>query len=373
MPEKHNFISRYLLQRFVCELLPDSRVHVCRRWKVPKSSTKILYNDEYKRALYGGLMTCGLNWLCPVCGSKIAERRSNDLANGLNNHFGDVTMYTLTMRHKREDKLKDNIDIITAAYRQLTHGEWWMRFKDDYGLVGMVSNLEVKWGFESGWHPHKHLLFLWQYHYDDSVMMKITKKLQDRFHQCVINYGGSGLATIECFQSERKATRAEIIAWYVSKYNDFPKTRVFGVEDELTRIHTKDRGHYSYWQLLEMWGNTILADENGEINPEKRLYRDLIREYALATKGERTIRFSPYVRDLMGANAALTDLEIASETREKARLLIALSDELWFKIVSKELRGEVLQAANDNPDGIKEYIRELNIKLLGKDSEDGSL
>ena len=329
MVEKHDFVSRYLLQRFVCELLPDSRVHVCRRWKVPGDSTKILYNDQYKSALYGGLMTCGLNWLCPVCGSKIAERRSNDLANGLNNHMGDLTMYTLTMRHKREDKLKDNIDIITDAYRQLTHGKWWMKFKAEHGLVGQVSNLEIKWGFPSGWHPHKHILFLWKEKLSEEEQDQITVQLQNRFHQCVINYGGSGIATIECFQSERKSTRADVIAWYISKYDDFPKTRVFGVEDELTRIHTKDRGHYSYWQLLEMWGNTLLADENGEINHEKRLYRDLIREYAEATRGERTIRFSPYVRDLMGANAVLTDMEIASETREKARLLIALSDQLW--------------------------------------------
>jgi len=345
-----SFTIRYFMHRVACEVFPDNRCIICRRFKIPNKNAEVLYNDKYGRAFYGGLMTCGLNWICPICGPKIAERRGAELVEGVNNFHGGLVMFTLTMRHQKTDLLKQNINIISNAYRLLTHGKAWQNFKTYYGLAGMVSNLEIKWGPINGWNPHKHLLGFFTYPVSEYEISEMTKSLQDRFHKAIIKYGGSGIAEIE-LSSKSVVTNAEIVAEYVAKWDCMPYGRNWSIEAEMTQSHKKHNGHFTYYQLLELYSIT-----QGE---QKQFYYKLLQEYQQATKGEKSLVYSRGLRQLLGLNCEQTDYEIATEKKEDARKLITISDEIWRLVCKNNQRGHVLDYASQFPADIQDYINYL--------------
>lgn len=134
------------------------RVRICGR--LPAGAGVEIAADGDARCTYRGVARCGLVWECPVCQATVRAHRAQELEH-LVEWWGRerCAMLTITVRHHRQDDLRSLARGVSDAYRALTRGEAWRRFRAAVGLRGSVRALEITHG-PNGWHPHLHVLLL---------------------------------------------------------------------------------------------------------------------------------------------------------------------------------------------------------------------
>lgn len=160
-------------------------------------------NTEGGRAGFSNLQSCGSVWTCPVCAGKIMRQRAEELGKALRwarREGHTVAMITLTVRHHRDDSLRDVWDAVSNGWAAVTSGrawagetrekyadwlaDWAPKFhealagkrrmhhtwrnlvvprprrigdQERYGVLGWARAAEVKHG-ANGWHVHLHIV-----------------------------------------------------------------------------------------------------------------------------------------------------------------------------------------------------------------------
>lgn len=275
--------------------------------------------------------TCGSVWACPVCASKVAEQRREQLRDVVKAHRatgGETYLLTLTLPHGSFDRCSSLRATVANAWRLVQAGAPWQRIKAAFGIVGYVRSLEVTHG-ENGWHPHLHVLIGTRRPLDQVDVALAHRRLFDRWRAMVAKISGK-----EClFEASRfhQASAAD----YVSKW---------GAVEEITRSVSKlgRNGGRSPWQLLR----DVRDDGDAEA-------ADLFKEYARAFKGARHLTWSRDWRHLCG----LDDVDLAAQTVEETGELPKLDTAqstgrigffdhgTWRAILKHRLTGAVLDAA----------------------------
>lgn len=117
---KHEYsktrLTRWRLQRAAQELLPDERVAFCKR-RLQSPMVEVIYTPEKQSAHYGGLMSCGSVWHCPICAAKISERRRVELEQAIvlcKEMGGVVYLATYTVAHSQHDDLAKLLHALTT-------------------------------------------------------------------------------------------------------------------------------------------------------------------------------------------------------------------------------------------------------------------
>ena len=106
--EENRTIERFYYQSLARGLLPDHRVKICLRNRLPgRDLVEVYHSAAAARAHLEGLMTCGNVWVCPVCSSRISERRRIELTQALAGCRESLTplMLTYTIRHNASQPL----------------------------------------------------------------------------------------------------------------------------------------------------------------------------------------------------------------------------------------------------------------------------
>ncbi|MBE0652101.1 MAG: protein rep, partial [Bacteroidales bacterium] len=295
-------------------------------------NVKLLHNKKYMRAHYGNLMVCGSVWTCPVCASKISERRKAELIQGFNNWPGGLVLVTLTIRHNKKDKLAESLAVIDRAYKLLTHGRGWQDIKTLFGISGSVSNLEITYSDNNGWHPHKHIVYLVDNNINVDLFDAVLSARWLKYLKASGGYGLEGVA-LTCVAVTSQKNR---VAEYISAHEKEPKKELWTIESELTKAYYKSSS--SFWSFLDDWIMDVTTFK------EKQ---KLIKEYAACTKGRRSVVFSRGLRDLLNIGQDKNDLEISQEQEENSELLLTLAREIWQEVVKKNKRGELLKVASN--------------------------
>lgn len=145
------------------------------------SFVEVHRSAAHQKAFYGGLVTCGSVWACPVCAAKIQERRRQEIATGIDYAYATEepasfpalidgskvmvpkpqyapAMVTFTFPHMRVDSLRMLILKQREAFKYLRAGNSMTLFAKRYGYKGLIRSLEVTFG-DNGWHPHTHELW----------------------------------------------------------------------------------------------------------------------------------------------------------------------------------------------------------------------
>ena len=329
-PEKGNLLEaiaakrlrRYYLQAVARELLPESRVAECLRAAVPGAGcVNVHYSDKHKRAHYGNLIQCASVWVCPVCASKITERRRVEMLDGLNRLPLVAVMVTLTFQHSREDKLVDLKRDLAIAHRRLRSGKAWQSFCKRWGVVGAITSTEVTYGLDAGWHLHKHSLYLVREKIPDT--QAIRDDISNRFEAIMAKLGRYVNPTIGVHV---RATTREA-ANYVSKW---------GAAFEITKAAAK-RGkgiHYNPFELLYLKSQGV------------GWAGDKFKEYAAAMKGVHQLQWSTRIREMLELGKLPTDEELVDAPEDTDRLLASLTLKQWGVILKREKRGELLEVAS---------------------------
>ena len=307
------------------------------RWRVPNQEIQVQKGATTDRAFFHGLQVCAMPWTCPVCASKISERRRHEVAKAIKQAEAlglKVRLVSLTVPHGLGDDVADMTDRMSKAWTRLWQGRQGMAFRESLGLFGHIRALEVTHGL-NGFHPHFHALMFYHPGQTTDVQWLAFK---DRW-QTVAVRAGLPKPSLERGCQIDEGDRA---AQYVAK-------GVWGLESEVTKGHVKKgkRGSRTPFDLLRDY---LRGDKQAGA---------LWRAYALAFEGRRQLYWSNGLKKLLSI-ADLTDEEIAHKPEdEKALLLATISDAQWKLIYRRRMESAVLDLAEVSVDALRRFLEWL--------------
>lgn len=323
------------MQSVAKHILPNWRVGICLRHQIEAyGGVDIFKHRETQKAFYGGLMVCGSVWTCPVCASKISERRRKELKTAFKAHLdsgGYCTMVTLTFSHSAKDRLHDLLVALGAATNKFRSGKRYNNFRKEIGLVGSIRAFEVTYG-ANGWHPHIHLLLM----HDTEIEPWDWPSMEDRLYSmwssaCIHN----GLDTSR--EHGLKMHDAAEASTYIGKWGDL-MDKPWGTDSEMTKANIK-KGRGESLTPFDMLRAVV---EDGDLE-----YEDRFREYAKATKTKQQLVWSPGLKAKYLIEDK-SDEEIATEKIEAADLLGVLDWRDWKYILKNDLRYALLKEIEEN-------------------------
>jgi len=347
-------VSKWELQASARFLLPEFGLRDCFRKIVPikrdkdsvarsnRSKVDIYKGLQHQNCFYGNLVTCKSVWACPVCASKISERRRVELTEALAVPGYEHVLLTFTLRHHITDKFEDVLRAATNALRRFKASKF-KQFRAKLGWIGDVRSLEITHGV-NGWHVHFHMVVFFDKLPNIETLTGVLKK---RWLSAVVAQGFD--ASWQHGLDVRTAN--DLIGAYV----------------------TKDMGNWSISH--EVTKGTVKGGRSGGRSPRQLLldYIDmddqagkLFQEYARKTKGKNQLYWSLGLRDLLGLGAAANDGEIMDKVEDNAILLGSLSAADWALVRRYGKRGEVLQVAKSGDwDALLLYVRGLGSGSVG--------
>lgn len=331
--------ERYALKSVVHELLPDTRMCRCHRWRRKGESVKVMRGNQTGKAFFSGLQTCGSVWGCPLCAAKISERRRVELNHAIKQAtalFLQVMLLTLTVPHGLGDDLNDITDKLNAAWSWLFNTREGRAIRKQLGIRGTIRASEVTHGLRSklnnGFHPHLHILLF----FDKPVTSFQVQFLISTLWRKACEK--KGLPTPSHERGCRVDDGAKA-ANYCSKW---------GLESEMTKGHhktgNKDKGMTPF-DLLRAY----LYDDDQEAGR-------LFQVYYNAYKGRRQLCWSKGLKKLLSV-VDLTDEEIAAQEQEPASALAAFTPDQWRAVIKTKSEPLILNISEKAPDKLDDVIR----------------
>ncbi len=331
--------ERFALKSAAVRLLDNGhRTSKCMRWRVPKQETQVLKGATTDRAFFSGLQVCAMPWTCPVCASKISERRRLEVAKAMKQSEAlglKVALITPTVPHGLGDDLAAMADAMQKAWSSLWQGKAGMQLRERLGLFGHIRALEVTHG-ANGFHPHFHALMF--YHPEQTRFEEWGEIISLAWQRAAVRAGLPAPSLDHGCQVD-DGTKA---AQYVAK-------GVWGLESEVTKGHVKKgkRGSRTPFDLLRDY---MRRDKQAGA---------IWRVYAQAFEGRRQLYWSNGLKKLL-AIAELSDEEIAHKPDdEKALLLATISDQQWKLIYRRHMESAVLDLAEVSVDALRRFLEWL--------------
>lgn len=332
------------------------RLNVCCRTALPDKKSVDVWESKKHTFSYGGLIVCGSVWVCPVCATKITEKRRHELAQALTTtkaQGGSALLLTLTVPHYGHHRVKNTLDGLTDAYRRFTNRKPFKRAAELLGVFGRVKTTEVTYG-PNGWHPHLHVLLFTSAPVTPGTLRLVKSDLLDQWKSACV---AAGLP--EPNKHGLSLDDGSKAAQYVSKW---------GIENEMTKGHLKTartNDHLSPFGLLDLHvdRSSAASDFQREIAP---LAGFLFHEYARAFKGKRQLVWSDGLRSRLGLDQEKTDEELAASHDQDADLFAQIPLEMWTVILQANKRGEVLEVCRQGKEAFMLYCKELCENATGK-------
>lgn len=344
---------RYALKSVARKLLPKNRVAECLILRAPDNQNGGLCEIEVRKfvktnkAYFSGLIVCGRVWECPVCASKIAERRRQELKDALQvareNDFG-VHFITLTFPHGAGDDLYDIRKKMSYAYGRLSNGRMSVKSQlkqidERAEIKGFIRAVEVTHGNRNGFHPHVHMIVFTNKETTSEMLDSVYTPAWQR---------ACRLARLPIPSDEHGCTVQDgsKASNYISKW---------GIEDEMTKANAKKsraKG-VSPFGLL----NCVLQGDDPEYSPERASM--LFQIYAKAFKGQRQLYWSNGLRKLLSLNKELNDEEVAQrEVDQQSISLSRISFDVWKSVYKKKQESNLLRVAEVNAPYLKQFLKE---------------
>jgi len=304
-------------------LLPEERCAICGRTLIPDRSTVSYgYSERTGRAGIRGVMQCGDVWRCPTCSLRemlkrrerlaAAEQRARSLGMGL-------ALVTLTLRHSPGDSLSGLIDALKGAWHKTRSGRAWIRARERFGVLAVVTALEIRHGW-SGWSPHLHAILATSRPLTDAELEELREWLSERFGRYVAAVGEYTSPTWGVDVAGHAG-----VAGYLAKWN---------CAEEMTMHHVKR----SKGQSVTPW---VLLDRAGRGDA---LARSLWLEYAEATRGRHQMDGLGALLELVGLDDEQSDAESDADAET-----VESEPSDWVELVSltREQHEAVIRAGAD--------------------------
>lgn len=298
------------------------------------SAVSVHHSMEHGSAFYGGLITCGSVWACPVCSAKIQERRRVELAHMIDWAWGQhlqPMLVTLTAPHRRDQSLSDLRAMQAKALRYLRAGKGGIAMRQTLGYRGLVRGLELTYG-SNGWHLHTHEMWLVDLHQDADEAREIILK---RWRAACAKAGLldlSDAAQVAAFDEHAVDVKGRCSASdYLAKMDD---SRHWGADRELAKASSKKgkkSGRHPFGLLADAADGCVRSGR-------------LFVEYAAVMKGAAQLYWSRGLKALVGVDE-ISDEAIAERADDEAILLGRLLPAQWEVVLRAGARAQLLDAA----------------------------
>lgn len=278
---------------------------------------------------YKGLATCGSLYTCPICASKIQERRRQEVEQaiawaGVQERAGYVVSHTFP--HRVDQPLKQLLKLQREALAHMRGSRAYMALMKRCKLAGRIRALEVTHG-QNGWHPHTHeLLFLdpevpaeWLRSQLAPLWLKSCRKVG------LFVDGRDNDADFLRYSVDVRAGD-EGTADYLAKMDD---QRTWGLSHELTKSSSKQGKRAGVHPF--------------KLATEGRTH-GLFLEYVQAMKGSRQLVWSRGLKAAVGV-VEKSDEEIAQEEVAKVADQIPVPDRAWRYVLGNDARWELTREA----------------------------
>ncbi len=395
----YNRLEKFVLQRWLREVLPDSRTaKTCLRSIKPDFTgfnklshveqeaaldgegassgvpifSSVAEGDVPASVFYGNLQVCGSVWNCPVCAAKISERRRVELKAALDAHraVGGVTMMvTRTVPHDKFDDIRQMTKSFKAAERWMKtqadykgNGQRVLGLKKKLGLIGTITALEVTYGFKNGWHPHTHEILFLEKPYPD--MLEDLHALFPLWKKAAVKQGFKE-PSIKAFDIQN----ADFAANYVAKYGHEPRNPIWSEDAEMTQLHRKRS-----WDFKNFNASVELKDV-AKLTPwdlmrlslywDVRQADELFKQYVEAFKGHSQLRWSPGLKKRFQIQTK-TDEQLAEEQSKQAVQIVNIPSPDWYNVLKYDARGVLLALAKHiGQEGVDDLLEDFRNLELG--------
>jgi hypothetical protein len=284
---------------------------------------------------FAGLSTCGSVWADPVCNAKVMARRALEIGAAVEMwqaRGGRVAFVTLTMRHRRGQRLTDLWDGLSKAWGRVTSGKGWVVDQARAGVEGWLRVVEVTDG-GNGWHVHIHsLLFL---------APGVTASTLVAVHGSMLGRWAGGLRAAGLGVPLAVGQDAKLLAGAadsdLSRYFTKAVHGGHAVGLEFTASQTKAvrgaHGTRPVWSLLDA------VVESGDADALDRWH-----EWERASKGRRQLTWSQGLRKRLGLGVEQTDEAVAGEEMgSSADDLVLITAEGWSRVIARHLSVALLE------------------------------
>lgn len=225
-----------------------------------------------------GLIHCHCVHVCPIDAPAIyvtARHKIRQLCYMAKKSDYELYFGTVTVRHSWNDSLA----LLLQKFHEAMVGFWADRAIKDIlkQIKGRVTSLEITFGFDAGFHPHFHILFIGAKGLD---CVEIGKTMESRL---LAYYGKKGLSGKEGIAFDFKP--CESVEDYLTK-----------IPCELSLGNVTKHGHGEHYTFFQM---AILASQTKD-KKRRALLREKMKEYYYATKGRHAIQFSKGLLSFFG-------------------------------------------------------------------------
>lgn len=261
----------------------------------------VTVKSDGERAWLTGLNACGSIWTCAPCCRLIRARRQIELTTATDRWTatgGQLTMLTLTLRHKRGQSLKTNLTAVLTAWRELQTRAAWRRLSPN--IEGTVRCIEVTQG-ENGWHPHLHILLMHKQEITTTQRQALSETWCDLVGRHHPETPSRDRAAHFLTYS---ADASKVAAKYIYKLSR--------IGAEITGADTKNNRDAM-----------ALLDND---TPENRR---LFIEYADTMKGRQSLAWSKGLRKRLQMTDAKTDEELAEDNEKAGTDLLYIEAAAW--------------------------------------------
>jgi len=356
-------VKKYTLLNHAQRLLTDANVlskrsgkphrtrfcHAHRAYGSEGITIKLSHSDVHKsEASFGGLQTCESIWACPVCASRIAVEKGQEVLKALEwaKREGHVpVMIALTARHHIGMALDWFKDLFKSAWQMFSNHRTWKKFKKKYGIVHHIANREITRG-DSGWHYHMHLLlFLEVDALKSAAADSLQADLEKFWMYCLEAHALEGLPNIALKVSGHRNVGQS----YLTKIGITISEKDGKLEYEMTGSSNKDSRNI--WDILR---HSYYGDEEAS-----RLYLEFVE----AMQDTNFITFSHGLADL------LEDIELpaAESPADSEKTDFAEISPYWWTIVRRAgAMGKILEQAaiTRDIDHLRQYLYSLQEELI---------
>lgn len=274
---------------------------------------------------FAGLATCGSVWADPVCNAKVMARRALEIGAAVElwqAQGGRVGFVTLTMRHRKGQRLLTLWDALQKAWRRVTTGKAWLADREAYGVAGWLRVVEVTYG-KNGWHVHVHALAFLDAGLVDPDLAGLHGAMFKRWSAGLASSGvGRPLMVGQDAKLLTGAADADLARYFTKSVHGGHRVGL-----EFTASQTK--AVRSAHGTRAVWG---LLDDVIDLGDADSL--DLWHEWERTSKGRRQLTWSQGLRDRLGLTAEQSDESIAGEELgSKDDELVLLTAAGWSVIV----------------------------------------
>lgn len=306
--------------------------HCTRRLTYQAGAAVLVVNEREGSSSWANVQRCD-SWACAYCAPhKAAEERLRlrvGLAEAQRQGLYGL-MVTLTLRHARGDVLKEQLDRLYKAKKDMLSGRFLADLRERFGLVGHNRYTEITFG-RHGWHAHMHLLLFTAFEFSEAEASRLQAELEPRWLKMLAKVGADGLRGVAL--DVRPAD--DSISDYLAKYGHMPaaEKQAWGAANELANAPAKraHKGSFTPFELLALAAGDPEA-RTGQfaemlgINPEavRWLAGDLWREYYEALKGRQMVAWGAGLLAMLRVDELLKELDEAEA--QECRPALALPD-----------------------------------------------